>query len=60
MASLRFSDLIDILIQRAERLGLVDAESKKADSAELELYLFQALLPLQNWPTFQPTLCRME
>ncbi len=33
-------------MQRAERLGLVDASSKKADAAEMELYLFQALLDI--------------
>ncbi len=44
--ALKFSDLLDILMQRAERLGLVDADSKKADAAELEIYLFQALLDL--------------
>jgi hypothetical protein len=42
--SLHYSDLLDILMQRAERLGLVDADSKKADAAELEIYLFDALL----------------
>lgn len=31
-------------MQRAERLGLIDPDSKKVDAAELELYLFQALL----------------
>jgi hypothetical protein len=35
-------------MQRAERLGLVDESSKKADAAELELYLFQALLDLTD------------
>src|SRR5262245_56061374 len=45
---LRYADLIDIAIQRAMRLGLVDAETGKADSAELELYLFQALLDVSE------------
>ncbi len=44
--ALKFSDLLDIMMQRAERLGLVDADSKKADAAEIEIYLFQALLDL--------------
>lgn len=39
-----YSDLVDILLQRALRLGLVDPETGKADGAELELYLFSALL----------------
>lgn len=45
---LKYSDLVDIMIQRAERLGLVDADSKKADAAEIELYLFQALLDITD------------
>lgn len=45
---LKFSDLIDVLLQRAERLGLVDQDSKKADAAELELYLFQGLLDITD------------
>jgi len=45
---LKYNDLLDILIQRAERLGLVDADAKKADAAELELYLFQALLHITD------------
>lgn len=42
--ALVYSDLLDIMEQRAERLGLVDAEEGRADSVELMLYLFQALL----------------
>ncbi|SRR6266851_2191814 len=45
---LKFSDLVDIMIQRAERLGLVEPDSKKADAAEIELYLFQALLDITD------------
>lgn len=44
--ALRYRDLLDILIGRAERLGLVDPDTNKADAAELELYLFQALLDI--------------
>ncbi len=42
--SLHYSDLLDIMMTRAERLGLVDPATQKVDAAELELYLFQALL----------------
>jgi len=41
---LRYSDLIDIMMQRAERLGLTTTAEQKADAAELEVYVFQALL----------------
>lgn len=44
--ALRYTDLLDILLQRAERLGLMEAEQLHADAAELELYLFQALLDI--------------
>jgi hypothetical protein len=44
--ALKYSDLMDILLQRAQRLELVDADSRKADTAELELYLFQSLLSI--------------
>lgn len=39
-----YRDLLDILIPRAERLGLVDTETGKADAVELQMYLFNALL----------------
>lgn len=48
MASLKYSDLLDIMDQRAMRLGLIDGDSKKPDTAELELYIFQALLYLTD------------
>ena len=35
-------------MQRAERLGLVNADNGKVDAAELELYLFQALLDVSE------------
>jgi hypothetical protein len=44
--SLRYKDLLDIFIQRADRLGLVDPSTSRTDAAELELYLFQALLSI--------------
>jgi hypothetical protein len=43
---IRYADLLDIMMQRATRLGLVSDATKKADAAELELYLFQALLDI--------------
>ena len=39
---LHFSDILDLLMTRAERLGLVSGPEKHADAAELEMYLFQA------------------
>lgn len=41
---LHYSDLLDIMTTRAERLGLTDPATQKVDAAELELYIFQALL----------------
>lgn len=43
---LRYRDIIDILIPRAERLGLAQPEMNKVDAVELELYMFNALLDL--------------
>ena len=43
---LHFSDILDLLMTRAERLGLVSGPEKHADAAELEMYLFQALLDI--------------
>jgi hypothetical protein len=43
--ALTYSDLIDIMLQRMSRLGLVAAEGM-ADAAEAELYLFQALFDI--------------
>jgi hypothetical protein len=42
--SLRYTDLLDIMMQRGARLGLLDEASQKVDATEMELYLFQALL----------------
>ena len=42
----KYGDILDLLLQRAERLGLVDAATQQADSAELLLYMYQALLSL--------------
>lgn len=41
-----FADLLDIMLQRMERLGFVDQATGQADAAEAELYLFQALLDI--------------
>lgn len=43
---LLYSDLLDIMQQRMERLGLVDEDSGQADSTEAALYLLQALLDI--------------
>lgn len=43
---MHYEDLLDIMQQRAERLGLTVKDGDTADTAELELYLFQALLDL--------------
>lgn len=44
--ALHFSDILDLLMTRAERLGLVSGSEQKSDAAELEMYLFQALLDI--------------
>ena len=43
---LHYSDILDLLMTRAERLGLVSGPEQKADAAELEMYLFHALLDI--------------
>ena len=43
---MKYGDILDLLMQRAERLGLVDAATQQADAAELQLYMYQALLSL--------------
>ena len=43
---LHYSDILDLLQTRAERLGLVNAASATADTTELEMYVFQALLDI--------------
>ena|SRR3990167_114831 len=43
---LHFSDVLDLLETRAERFGLVSRTEQKADTAELEIYMFQALLDI--------------
>lgn len=45
---LLYRDVLDILIQRALTLGLVDAESRQPDAGQLELYLFNALLAISE------------
>lgn len=44
--SIRYKDLLDLLMQRADRLALVDAATGKVDAVELELYMFNALLSI--------------
>jgi len=41
-----YRDLLDVVLIRAQRLGLVDPESGKADGVELLLYMYQALLSI--------------
>ena len=41
-----YSDILDLLQTRAERLGFVSAVSSNVDVAELEMYMFQALLDI--------------
>jgi len=43
-----YGDLLDLCMVRAQRLGLVDEDTGKVDAAELELYLFQALLDVSE------------
>ena len=43
-----YADLLDILMQRGARLGLLDEASQKVDATEMELYLFQALLDVSE------------
>lgn len=44
--ALKYSDILDLLMTRAVRLGLIDKTSGNPDAAELELYMFQALLDI--------------
>src|SRR5712692_4488612 len=44
--SIRYKDLLDLLMQRADRLALVDSATGKVDAVELELYMFNALLSI--------------
>ena len=44
--ALTYSDIVDVLLSRAERLGLASEESQQVDAIELEMYLFNALLSL--------------
>lgn len=41
-----YRTLLNILQARAERLGFVDPDSQRADAAELQIYMFQALMAL--------------
>lgn len=53
--ALRYADILDILMTRAVRLGLIDTRSGNPDAAELEMYMFQALLDiveLADMPAF--------
>ena len=45
---MEYHDLLDVMQMRAERLGLV-GEDGHSDAAELELYLYQALLDVTEW-----------
>ena len=44
--SILYSDLLDIMLPRMERLGLLAPGEQKADATEAELYLFNALLEI--------------
>lgn len=44
--ALKYSDVLDVLMTRALRLGLIDKTSGNPDAAELELYMFQGLLDI--------------
>ena len=41
-----YGDILDLLMTRAERLGLVSGPEKHADAAELEIYMFHAMLDI--------------
>ena len=43
---MKYKNLLDMLIPRVERLGLIDTSTGRADAAELELYLYQSLLDI--------------
>lgn len=44
--AVKYADLLDIMEQRAERLGLLTTADQKVDTVELEIYLFQGLLDI--------------
>ena len=44
--ALKYADILDLLMTRSVRLGLADKISGNPDAAELELYMFQALLDI--------------
>jgi hypothetical protein len=44
--AIRYKDLLDLLMQRADRLALVDAATGRVDAVELEFYMFNALLSI--------------
>jgi len=44
--AITYADLVDLMLSRAERLGLTAPGETKADAAEMELYLFYALLEI--------------
>lgn len=43
---MKYKDLLDMLIPRVERLGLIDASTGRADAMEMKLYLYQSLLDI--------------
>ena len=43
---MKYQDLLDMLVPRVERLGLIDSATGRADAAEIELYLYQSLLDI--------------
>lgn len=43
---MQYRDVLDILIPRAQRLGLTEASSGEVDAVELEMYMYNALLKL--------------
>lgn len=44
--AVKYADLLDVMEQRAERLGLLTTADQKVDTVELEIYLFQGLLDI--------------
>lgn len=44
--ALTYADILDLLMSRSVRLGLIDKVTGNPDAAELELYMFQALLDI--------------
>lgn len=43
---LHYSDILDLLMTRSERIGLVSGPENHSDAAELEIYMFHALLDI--------------